>query len=188
MLTRILLDAAERLGEKVESLVARRVGRDPLTRELTEWLELLPRRIREKLAAWGLLDAGKVGAMRPLAEHVDGAADAPGWRQFLSAKGNTGKHVDLFCGRVKRVFGECGMVFWSDVSATKIMAYLDGLRQDKHDEKGELVKRGMSAAGFNGYVTAALGFARWMVREGRAIENPLVGLRKVNERVDRPSE
>ena len=180
--------ATEALGRNIEKLAWCKADGGTLDPVLTRWVEGLSPYLRRKLAAFGILDAGKVAALRPLAEHIDGGADAPGWRQFLSAKGNTPKHIGLFCGRVKRAFGECGMVFWSDLSATKIMAYLDGLRQDKHDEKGELVKGGLSAAGFNGYVKAALGFARWMVREGRATENPLAGLRKVNERVDRRRE
>jgi len=151
---------------------------------LTKWIEGLNPKLRGKLAKIGLLDAGKIAALRPLVEHVDGAADAPGWKQYLTAKGNTVGHVKLFVNRLRRVFDGCRAVYWSDVSATKLMTWLNEQRSDEVGAKGKILRRGIGAATFNGYVTALIGFGRWMVREGRASENPMVGLRKLNAKTD----
>jgi integrase len=145
----------EALGRKIEHLVWCKASGDGLDPALSRWVEGLPPRLRKTLAGIGLLDANKIAAMRPLLEHVEGAPDAPGWRQYLTARDNTLKHVALFCGRVRKIIDGCRFAFWGDLAA------------------------------FNRYITAAVGFARWMVREGRATENPLLGLRKVNERTDR---
>ena len=178
----------DKMALRILDLVAVRASSGTLPADLNGWVEGLSPKLRDDLAGVGLLDAGKVAAVRPLVEHLDGAPEAPGWRQFLSAKGNTQKHVDLFCGRVRRIFTDCGMAFWGDLSATRIMDYLSDLRSDKVNEDGKVIRRGISAAGFNGYVTAAMGFSRWMVREGRTTSNALAGLRKVNERTDRRHE
>jgi len=173
----------EALGRRIVDLVGYKAGAQSLPPDMSKWIENLPPRVRNVLARIGLLDANRVAGMRPLAEHVDGGADGPGWRQFLTAKGNTTKHVDLFCGRVLRAFEGCEALFWSDLSATKLLTWLDRQRVDTVDEQGRVVARGFGAHAFNGYVTALNGFGRWMVREGRATENPMVGLRKLNARV-----
>jgi len=64
------------------------------------------------------------------------------------------------------------------------MTWLNEQRADEVDAKGKVVRRGIGATTFNGYVTVLVGFGRWMVREGRASENPMVGLRKLNAKTD----
>ncbi len=174
----------EALGRNIEKLVNVKVSGDMPDQSLTRWIEAMPPKLRAYLGRIGLLDAGRVAALHTLAEHLEGTPDAPGWRQYLTAKGNTAKHVDLFCGRVRRAFAGCKAVYWSDLSATKLMSWLDHQRADTVDEQGRTVKRGLGAYAFNGYVTALNGFGRWMVREGRVSENLMVGLRKLNPRTD----
>ncbi len=164
--------ATESLGRNIERLVWAKVGREPLAPELSRWVEGLPPKIRKRLATLGLLSVGKVAAMSPLLEHVNGGPDAPGWRQYLTAKGNTTGHVKKSCGQVERVFEACGAVNWSDVLPGKVMTHLDGLRADTADADGA-VKRGISARTFNGYLGAVKAFCRWMVKDGRASESPL---------------
>ena len=177
--------ATEALGRSIEKLVRFKVSGETLDQALTKWVEGLNPKLRENLSRIGLLDAGKVAALRPLMEHVDGAEDAPGWKQYLIAKGNTAKHVDLFTGRCRRAFKGCRATYWSELSATRLMAWLNEQRKDIVDDKGNLVKRGLGAHAVNGFVTALGGFAKWMQREGRTSDNPMLGLRKLNAKTDK---
>ncbi len=176
--------ATESLGRRIEQLVWCKVGREPLPPELSRWIEGLTPKIRKRLATLDLLSAGKVAAMSSLLEHISGSDDAPGWRQYLKAKGNTAAYVDKTVGQVERVFGACGFINWSDLSPGKMMKHLDDLRADTADEGGA-VKRGLSARTFNSYLGAVKAFCRWMVKDGRASESPLAHLDGLNVRTDR---
>jgi len=179
---------AEAVGRHIDRLVRFRVGGEPIDATTSKWLETLNPTLRGVLERVGLVDPTRVAALRPLAEHIDGTPDAPGWKQYLTAKGNTRKHVVHFVGRVKRAFIGTKAKFWSELSATRLMTWLNEQRQDEHDATGKRLRRGISANTFNSYVLALKGFALWMVREGRVNENPMVGLRKLNVKLDKRHE
>ena len=176
--------ATEALGRTIEALARCKAGGERPDAALTKWLEGLPARLRGNLQRIGLLDGCRAGALQSLSEHLDGAPDAPGFRQALAAKGATPAYVDLVTGRAKRVVEGCGFTFWSDISATKVLTFLADLRADKADGKGN-VKRGISAQTSNYYLRAIRQFCRWMVRDGRATESPVAYLDGLNVRTDR---
>jgi len=173
----------ESLSRNIQKLVWCKAGGQPLDPVLTKWIEGLSPYLMRKLAEFGILDAGKLAALRPMAEHIDGGKDAPGWRQHLSAKGNTIQHVEMSCSRAMRITNGCKFAFWSDVSASKVMAYLDGLRADKTDKDGA-VTTGLGPTAFNHYLTAFKSFCKWMVRDGRTSENPVAHLTGLNAKTD----
>lgn len=175
----------EALGRNIEKLTRAKFARETLDSEMTKWVEGLPPRLTEVLGRIGLLDAVKSGALRPLIEHLEGTADAPGFKQALEGKGATAGHVALTVGRAKSVIEGCGFKFWSDVSAAKVTAHLETLRADTLDAKGEIDERGLSAQTSNYYLRAIRQFARWMVRDGRASESPLAYLSGLNVETDR---
>ncbi len=175
---------SEALGRRIDDLVAMKGNGAVLPPDMTKWIEDMPPKLRAHLAEIGLLDAGRVAAMRPLADHLDGPADAPGWRQHLAAKANTAEYVEKACARVRKIFEGCGFAFWSDIDASKVEAYLDGLRDDTRDKQGR-AKRGMSAQTFNYYLGAFKGFCRWMVKDRRATESPIAHLDGLNVKTDR---
>ena len=204
--------ATEALGRNIEALVRYKGSMEPLPPALTKWLEGLPARIRNVLTGDGrragrarptdrqepmrVLDAGKVAALRPLADHLDGPADAPGWRQHLTAKGNTPGHVALSVARVKAIIDGCKFHFWSDVTASKVLAHLAGLQADrvKLDRNGKpeldaagnpITRPGIGAQTFNFYLVAFKSFCKFMVRDGRASESPVAHLDGLNVRTDR---
>jgi len=107
-----------------------------------------------------------------------------GFRQALAAKAATPAHVDLVAGRARRVIEGCGFTFWTDISASKVASFLAGLRADVADAKGR-GKRGLSAQTSNYYLRAIRQFCRWMVRDGRASENPVAYLDALSVRTDR---
>ena len=182
--------ATEALGRNIEKLAWSKAGGQALDPVLTKWVEGLSPKLRKTLRRFGLLDAARVAALEPLTKHVDGEADAEGravflgFRQALAAKGTSAKQVDLVAGRAKRVIEGCGFVFWSDISASKVMSYLDGLRADRTDDKDK-VKPGVSAQTFNFYLAALKQFCKWMVKDGRASESPVAHLDGLNVKTDR---
>lgn len=187
----------EALGRRVLDLVGLKAGGQTLPPDMSKWVEGLPARIHRLLGKWGLLDTSKVAALRPLADHLDGAADLPGWRQHLIGKGNTARHVELNCARAKAIMRGCRFAYWSDVSASRVLAFLDGLRVDhvKLDRDGKpmvdektgqpIMRPGLSHASFNYYLTAFKSFCRFMVRDGRASESPVAHLDGLNAKTDR---
>ncbi len=140
---------------------------------LSRWLAGLASGIRERLVAIGLLDGVRSAAAKPLTEHV---AD---WSNALTAKTTTAKQVEQLASRLNRVLADCGFKFYSDISATKVQAVLADWRADTE------AKRGMSAQTSNFYLSAVKQFCRWMVRHGRAPNNPVDHLEPLNVDLDR---
>jgi integrase/recombinase XerD len=166
--------ASEEMGRNLEKLVAYHKGSGGQTDPaLTRFLTGLPPSALDRLVTIGLLAPDRVATAKPLADHLDDFAAA------LKAKGNSDFHVQVVAGRARRAFEGCGFRFYGDISASKVMEYLDGLRADT--EK----KRGMSAQTFNFYIQAIKQFCRWMVRDHRAIESPLAHLDGLNVKTDR---
>ena len=95
--------ATEALGRSIEALARCKAAGERPDPAMTKWIEGLPRHLHAVLGRIGLLDACKTAALRPLLEHLDGAADAPGFRQSLTAKAATAAYVELTVGRAKRV-------------------------------------------------------------------------------------
>ena len=113
---------------------------------------------------------------RLLTEHLDE------YKADLLAKGTSAKQAQQVYNRCKRILDGCGFAVWSEVSGSKVRRCLADLRKDTED------KRGISAQTSNWYLQAIKGFCAWMVREGRAPENPLADLQGLNVRADRRHE
>jgi len=160
--------ASEELGRKIEILVASRLAGEAPDAALTRWLETTSPKLRGKLCKIGLLDASRAAAGKPLTEHVSD------WEKYLQSKGDTEMHIETSAARVLKAFAGCGFQVWSDISAGKIQVWLAERRET-----------GMSSETSNHYLRALKGFCNWMVRDRRAIENPLRHIQTVNTKVDR---
>jgi len=159
---------SEQLGHKIEKLVACRSNREPLNKEMRQWLESVPRRVRDKLGKIGVLDGCAVAARKPLLEHI---AD---FEAVLLAKGDIPKHAKSVAMKVRRIVRTCGFDNWGDISAAKVQGAIAGLRDD-----------GMSIQTGNFYLQAVKQFCKWMVREGRASQSPVEHLQGQNVETDR---
>jgi site-specific recombinase XerD len=67
----------------------------------------------------------------------------------------------------------CGFRHIGDLNASRVVSFLAERRQG-----------GLSIRTSNGYLTAIKGFTRWLVRDRRAAENPLVHLSALNAKTD----
>ena len=153
------------MGRNLDKLVAYyRSSGGQIDPKLSRWLAELPQRTRDRLVTIGLVDADRVSANKPLADHLSD------FEQSLHAKGCTERHVSLVTGRVRRIIDGCMFRFYADISASRVMNCLHGLRTDTE------VKRGISAQTFNFYVQAIKQFCRWAVKDRRALESPVAHL------------
>lgn len=167
----------ERLAGKLAKLVEAKLNKETPGRELSAWLETLPRRIREKLAAWGIIESQSVAASKPLADHVSDFEAA------LVAKGSSRRHAEQTAGRVRKLFDACGFVYWSNIAAATIQTKLADWRKP-----GENDKPGISIQTSNFYLANAKQFCRWMVANRRATESQLAHLQGQNVATDRRRE
>lgn len=171
--------ASEELARKLRKLVMWKMAGELPDAGVTQWLATMPDAVREKLAEWGLLDGRRVAAGKPLAEHLGD------WRVALTAKGNTGRHAELVTVRAAKVIEGCGFRTWTDISASRVMEYLSGLRADVPARDAAPGRKGISAQTFNFYLQAVKQFCRWMVEDRRAAESPMTHLKGLNVRTDR---
>lgn len=93
------------------------------------------------------------GPVRPIGEHLGD------FKAALTAKGVTTEQVRLVYGRATRVFDGCGFASFVDVSSSRVMDYIHGLRADVTDDNGNM-KRGISAQTFNFYLQSVKQFCR----------------------------
>ena len=162
--------ATETLARMLERLLCLRAANDPPDREITAWLEACPARMKETFVRWGLIDSHRIVAGKPLAKHVDD------YKACLLAKNNTSKHANMTVRHIQKLFDGCDFRLWSEISASRLQKYLADLRNDGN---------GISARTFNSYLQSCKGFCEWMCRDGRASENPIAHLSRLNTRIDR---
>ena len=107
----------------------------------------------------GLIDPFGQGRRLPLAKHLDDFAE------YLEDKGNTPDHVDRTVARCRRVFDLIGAATVTGVTAGNVEACLADLRRG-----------GLSPSSSNHYLRALRNFMRWMIRDRRIREDPLIGM------------
>ena len=149
--------ASEEMGRNLEKLVGYHKGTggqvDP---SLSRWLTTLPVKTREKLVEIGLLAPDRASVAKSLIEHL---AD---FEVALQAKGGTIDHVAQTVERVRRILQGCGFRYFPEISSSRVLSFLAGLRE------GSAKRKGISAQTYNYYASALKQFCRWLVRERRA--------------------
>ncbi len=120
----------------------------------------------------------KTGLIDPEQEHFAEkrlAAVADHLTAFESSLGdNTGHHVKVTMGRVRRIVAGCGFGRLADFNAEQVQTYLRGLR--KTDD--------ISRRTYNHYIQALDSFCNWCVTTKRLLVNPVLGLERLNTEVD----
>ena len=105
----------------------------------------------------------------PLPEHL---AD---FRSHMEGRRLNPDYVALTVRYLELLFDACGFKRIADLSKQRAEDWL----------ASQVCNEGMGARVHNAYAVAAGGFGRWLMQEGRAVANPLAGIRKRNEAVDR---
>ena len=107
--------ASEKLGRKIERLVVCKLNNDPPDRILSEWLENTSEKLRNKLVEIGLLDSRRAAASKSLIDHLKD------FENSLQAKGSTEKHAKQTTTRIERIIKECEFIYWSDITASRVL-------------------------------------------------------------------
>ena len=105
---------------------------------------------------------------RPLTDHCDD------FTAHLTAKGDKAKHVQETGNKVALIFEAADIERISGITLSKVQGAIGALRD-----------KGLAARTCNAYRAAVKSFARWLVGDGRAAVDPLVGLAHYNEDKDR---
>jgi integrase len=113
---------------------------------------------------------------RPVSEHLDD------WKEYLSGKNSTSKHIEIHVGRVRRLLGLAGIDRLSELSGERVQAGLAKLRKRQNSEVADAW--GTSLATLNAYVVAARCFAAWLDAHDRLRKNPLARLEGFNAAED----
>ena len=170
--------ASQELLDTIDGLLACKGSGSRPDAALLRRVERLPFGKLDKLREWGVLDARYSAAVKPLTAHVDD------WERSLVSSGRSVSHVSGSIGAVREVLRALGWTFWGDVSPAGLETYLAGLRREGRECKSGK-RRTISVRRSNAIQGAVQQFARWVVREGRAAENPLVRLKPLNVETDR---
>ncbi len=163
--------ATQRLADKIQELLNCKASNTPLETELQKFVEQIPFRIRGELISFGILDASRTAAGKPLLELISE------FERSMQAKERTPKYIRETVSMVKCIFEGCKFKYWSDISPAKAENYLKDLRD-----------KGISYRRSNGYLTAIKSFCEWMVKSGYVSASPLKHLTKLNTELDRRRE
>ena len=124
--------------------------------------------LKAERRAAGKLDPFEEHAKRPLDEHVND------FEAHLRSKENTPQHVQEVTAKVRKIVNGCKWSFIRDWSASEVQQFLADLRAG-----------GLSIQTSNHYLRAIKQFSRWLVRDRRAPDDPLIHLAMLNVQVDR---
>jgi len=161
--------ACEAIGDKINHLVSLKMAKLPPDREITEWIESIPSKLRDKLAMIGLISSERAAGGKALSDHV---AD---FERSMRAQESTEKHAQQTVSRVKKILKGCKFQTWSDISATKVESFLKSQRA-----KSER----FSTVTSDYYLKSIKKFCGWMIENGRAVANPLERAKYVDNGTD----
>ena len=137
-------------------------------KDKTATVQLAAKLEREaELAQAGIVDKYAEHHKKPLADHLDE------FKASLLNKGTTVKQTEQVYKRAKEVINNCGFIFVTEISASKVQSFLADLRRE-----------GLSIRTSNYYQQATKQFCRWLVADNRTAENPLAYLKGLNPKTD----
>ncbi len=163
--------ATQRLADRIQQLLNCKSNNQPLDSELQKFVEQLSVKIRDELIGFGMLDSQKASAGKPLKDLVSEFIN------FLEAKERNSKYISETKSELDRVFEGCSFRYWSDISPTKVMAYLKKLRDE-----------GLSYRRSNAYLKSVKAFCNWMIECNYVRRSPLQHLKALDTEQDRRHE
>ena len=163
--------SSEDAGRAIERLASYRASGTDIPVELHRFIENTLPSIREKLGAWGIVDAARVASAKSLEEHL---AD---WQQHLRANGRDKDYVELKVGRARRLFEACNFNVWNDIAVIPVAKQLAEWRADPEED--------MAPTTSNHYLQAAKQFCNYMREDAQCVTAmPLSRLKPLNTKND----
>lgn len=151
-----------------------RLRRHPLAVDKLAAQAMLQERVRQvEREKAGLIEPGERERQRPVAEHLTE------FRRGKEHRGISPKQVSEVLRLLERIARDCQWRTVRDIAAGRLLEFVGGLRIAQAD------KLGLSLQTCNHYLRAAKQFTRWLVRNGRAVADPLAHVTLFNTAVDR---
>ena len=161
-------EQTKELGKKIDKLVVCRMNNEPPGKDLSKWIQHLPKKLRTRLVEVGILAPSRATIGKTLSEHIND------FQESLEARNRTKQYINTTINAVKRIAADCRFNYWMDISAEKVESYLKRLRDN-----------GISHRRSNAYLVALKMFSYWMIDAGRASESPIRRLKPLNVEIDR---
>jgi site-specific recombinase XerD len=127
---------------------------------------------RSEMERAGIGDPFEEHRKRPLAQHL---AD---FGKYLESKGNTVGYAKRTAGRVQAILNGCRFTYISDLSPSAVIQWLA--------EERKAGRLGIKTSNY--YLRDMKAFCRWLVRDRRTNDNPLVHLSGMNAAVEASRE
>ena len=161
--------AADEFGRHLAKLVAyHKASGGQTDPALVDWLDTLPKAIRQKLINIGLLDGRRDMVGRTLSEHLGDYQDK------LTAGGRTAKHIATQKKYIRAMADDAKWNFVSEITADDVNAYTAALRED--GRAGQTVRN---------HLSAIKAFTSWLHRTYKLNIDPLLSVHKPNARAER---
>ena len=175
------------LAGNVGKLLAVRESGDALPADMLRWLEQVSADFRKRLADAGLIDRDRAGGLAPLMVlDADGKVAGGHLRDFLDdaeARNVSPAQLKLLGQRIRDTLRRAGCVWLRDLSTARTQTAIAALAEPTTARPD-----GLSRQSQTHYVRAVKQFGAWLLRERRAAENPLAGLRTYNAETDKRHE
>ena len=160
--------ASLKLEENIIALDSCIVAGERPDRNLTEWLEALPERTKEKLARHGLISKVSLERSKTIQEHLE---------IFIAYKSSQAsrsiikpKQVKVMKTRLNKLIDQCNISCISDISQRTIENWMTE----------NTINNTFAPKTINHYITAFKQFSSWLYKNNISTEDTLAGLQKIN--------
>jgi len=157
------------IARNLIAIVNLRVNNQPLTKEVSDFIENRPKDFRKKLLEWGILDAETDSNFEPLMVYTKvkpkhssrEVYDIKGshlfdWRKSMKAEELTDLHIREIVNRTAIVIDGCNFYTPNDIEGNKLKNWLRDLR-----------KKGASVNNSNKHLKNFKTFINWMIKSNR---------------------
>jgi len=166
---------SEYIAKNITAIVSLKSSNQPLSPELRNFIEGQPKKLREKLLEWGIVDANTNAGFELLVIYKEIKAnhskrmkyDVTGghvyyWQKSMQANERTSNYISESVAKVVRIIGGCKFITPSDINGEIFKTWMSDLRN-----------KGKSINAINGYLTSFKSFTRWLLKTCRISENPI---------------
>lgn len=128
----------------------------------------------------GIIDHYDEHRKRPLNTHLND------FEKHLRSRGVSQQQITQVIFRARRIVSGSNANMIGQLTASRVQAFLADLRQNGHvDPTGKRKKKSHSIQTSNHYLRSIKQFTRWLVKDRRAIDDPLAHIAMLNVSTDR---
>lgn len=160
--------ASESIERSILKLVSLRIAGLAPDVESARFLESCLPEIRNNLAEWKVITKERAAAGKHIDQHI------AEWVDHVRSRDTTPKHIKEFRNKVGKLKAKYKWSSIADITTTNIKDYINHLRDENK-----------AAATINHHIRAMRSFCNWLMDGKRLTENPMTGIKLLNEAADR---